>query len=245
MLSEHRAYVSLARDASPLLKALIEEHLNLYVSLAGPSLKPKHHFLTHYAMIFDQCGPLINMSSMRYESKHRDITQAAGPNMSRVNIAQSLAIKHQLNMCYRLMSNETILPKTIVGPGHIFLFNESIPYFHLLAPDLREKGKSFSANWIEYKGTVFKPGMVIVVGTEKLCPVFAEIVLIFNEESDDPVFVCTYLENIGLCEHVLGYEIEKTDDYVVIRCQELVDPLPISYYTMANGERYVILRYSL
>ena len=35
-----------------------------------PPARPKHHFLSHYPLLFKRYGPLINLWTMRMESKH-------------------------------------------------------------------------------------------------------------------------------------------------------------------------------
>ena len=50
----------LNRDCIILLKTLISEHHELYVKLLEEALKPKHHFLLHYPMIFD---PLVQLET--------------------------------------------------------------------------------------------------------------------------------------------------------------------------------------
>jgi len=53
------------------LKYLISEHHDMYLSLFN-SLKPKHHFLLHYPNIILKTGPLIYLSCMRFEAKHKE-----------------------------------------------------------------------------------------------------------------------------------------------------------------------------
>ena len=51
----------------------IVEYLDLRVKLiediGAPSVRPKHHFLSHYAQLYLENGPLINLWAMRMESK--------------------------------------------------------------------------------------------------------------------------------------------------------------------------------
>lgn len=54
------------------LDCLITEHLMLLNELFPKCLKPKHHFFLHYCRVMKLMGPLWNMSSMRFESKHRE-----------------------------------------------------------------------------------------------------------------------------------------------------------------------------
>lgn len=77
-----------------LLKSLIEEHHNSYLEVFDNiTLKPKHHIITHYPEIMTTVGPLINISSMRFEAKHRDFKKNANVVNSRVNITLTLAKK--------------------------------------------------------------------------------------------------------------------------------------------------------
>lgn len=62
------------QESTPkLLKSLIEEHHSLYLKVFNSqTLKPKHHIITHYPEIMTRVGPLNNISSMRFEAKHRN-----------------------------------------------------------------------------------------------------------------------------------------------------------------------------
>ncbi|XP_046405832.1 uncharacterized protein LOC124170865 isoform X1 [Ischnura elegans] len=230
------------KDIVGLLRVLIEEHHALYLRLTGDTLKPKHHLLTHYPLIFEESGPVGNLSCIRFEAKHRDSTRAASVNMSRRNISHTLAVKHQLSMCYRLAANEGILPKPLHGPCDMLEVNGLVEWYHTLPASLRDR-KVLSPSWIEYKGTKYKPGMVLVTGAKDLCPTFAEIRFILID--DMPNFICVELKNLGLNEHVLGYEVIHSSEWVCIGMNQLLDPLPLYAFTMANGEKYVVLRYAI
>lgn len=53
------------------LECAVERHLQGMIKCFGITLKPKHHFMTHYAHIIRCVGPLIHMSSLRFEMKHK------------------------------------------------------------------------------------------------------------------------------------------------------------------------------
>jgi len=86
------------------LKYLISEHHDMYLSLFNSSLKPKHHFLLHYPNIILKAGPLIYLSCMRFEAKHKELKKNANNVQSRKNLPLTLAKKSQLNFLYRRMS---------------------------------------------------------------------------------------------------------------------------------------------
>lgn len=54
------------------LETIITEHHRLYNKFFG-DLKPKFHNLLHYVRVMKNNGPLINLSAMRFESKHTEI----------------------------------------------------------------------------------------------------------------------------------------------------------------------------
>lgn len=52
------------------LKSHIEYHNREYVNLFSDTLKPKHHFLSHYPRILENSGPFIFLWTFSFESKH-------------------------------------------------------------------------------------------------------------------------------------------------------------------------------
>lgn len=63
----------LQRSYAYLLRTLVTEHLKLFKELfPHERVKPKGHNFIHYGTVLEQSGPLINLSSIRFESKHKD-----------------------------------------------------------------------------------------------------------------------------------------------------------------------------
>lgn len=58
-------------DIGDVLQVLIKEHNELYLKITRERLKPKHHFLLHYSIIFNYLGPFANVSCMRFEAMHK------------------------------------------------------------------------------------------------------------------------------------------------------------------------------
>ncbi|KAF2902500.1 hypothetical protein ILUMI_03687, partial [Ignelater luminosus] len=88
-----------------LQESLIEEHHAIIINTFRESLKPKHHFMVHYPFIMKPVGPLVNMWSMRFESKHRVAKGNANVVASRIDICKALAVKNQLKLCNRFIYN--------------------------------------------------------------------------------------------------------------------------------------------
>lgn len=65
-------------------------------------------------------GPLIRMWCMRYEGKHRYFKRWAKIMGNFKNIAKTLAMHHQRNLCYELVGGTSYLHSaTTTGPGKL------------------------------------------------------------------------------------------------------------------------------
>ena len=71
--------------------ALVERH-NLYLNLIG-DLIPKHHFITHYADIMKNFGPVVNAWCMRFELKHLDLKKYCNVTKNHINLCYSVDLK--------------------------------------------------------------------------------------------------------------------------------------------------------
>lgn len=58
-------------NALGVLEVKIAEYLESLTAIFPGSLKPKHHFLTHYPRVLPVAGPFWLMTSIRFESKQR------------------------------------------------------------------------------------------------------------------------------------------------------------------------------
>lgn len=86
----------------------IEVHYNFLIDIFKTKLIPKHHNVLHYPSAIRQIGPLINYWMMRFESKHLFFTTAAKRTNNFVNIAKTLAFKHQEALSYKTFATDQI-----------------------------------------------------------------------------------------------------------------------------------------
>lgn len=147
---------SLQFTESVRLKCIIEEHHNLYIQFFGP-LKPKHHILTHYPTIFDQCGPFVHYWAMRSEQKHRQSKFTANVSCNFKNISHTLAIKSQLKLCHQLLSEPG--EATSISFGRISIMEEDIYKSYFMTIPNKQ---FFCVSWVDINGTIYKPGMMLI-----------------------------------------------------------------------------------
>lgn len=235
----------LPRQVADELKLLIHEHHSLYIELVG-DLPPKGHYYIHDPRIVKNSGPLVHSSSMRGEAKHRDLTKYCRAITSRRNLPKSCAIKHQLTMCFRFVSQAPLLPPLICGPGEIISINDHVlfPCFqHKLPPSLSTEVQL--VNWAEVDGTMYKPSMVLVYG---VCAEtrfkFGKIVDIFISQGK-VMFICQRLTNIGFHDHVGGFEVSLSKYYTCVSHDQLFDPFPLYDFALISGGKYIVLKHYL
>lgn len=92
------------RSSINTLREVIANMNKMYVKLFKKTLKPKHHFATHYPTLIKKFGPLRYASSMRYEANHKFVKNYTKSTISRKHISFSLAKKLQYNFAYMLKS---------------------------------------------------------------------------------------------------------------------------------------------
>lgn len=64
-----------------------------------------------------QVEPLTHISSMRFESKHRELKVTSSSITNRKNICYTLSLKHQLKLAYNFISQSYNLNNTEINIG--------------------------------------------------------------------------------------------------------------------------------
>ncbi|XP_039305725.1 uncharacterized protein LOC105204954 isoform X1 [Solenopsis invicta] len=240
---------SVSEESASAFKILVLEHYNQYVKCTNQRLKPKHHNLIHYASVMIKSGPIMLLSVIRLEGFHKILKKISTVVTSRKNILLSIAIRHQLSFCYRLMAQNSIVPTIQIGSGKFFDITKH-DYFHFFALSLPKDIISkpcFIANWVNYKGTKYQPTMILVYGIDKSsCPVFVEVQLIIIHQNV-PIFVCSSLLNVGLNDNIGGFEVKSKQNtkWLSVKYDNLYDSFPLFAYTASTGEQYVILHHPI
>lgn len=98
-----------------LLSKLTIQHHKLYCKIFNENLKYKHHVLLHYPRIMRLTGPIRNMSCIRFEAKHKELKATAKVVISRKNPSYTLALKQQLLLNYRFISQKRFCKRVEMG----------------------------------------------------------------------------------------------------------------------------------
>lgn len=157
--------------------------------------------------IMRQVGPALFYSTMRFESKHRELRLFAVTSNNRVNAPKTLAIRSLLKLAFLKFTGKLDFsdyePETV---SPIDSYDRSV-YF----PDSGETDNIICTDKIEAEGYYFKIGMVLVtaMGDDDLLS-FGRISKIFIKNKE----VSFLFENLDLINHfdyhLNAYCVEET-----------------------------------
>lgn len=226
------------------LTYLIKTHHELYISLVG-ALKPKHHFLIHYPDCIKLAGPLCYLSSVRFEAFHRIAKMNAHVVTSRKNIIYTLALRHQLKLSYRLLSQKGFTSKIECGPSlpTCKMETDLKMTIFLKSKKLLNDGNSF-VPWIKFNNIKFETNVYVYIKPDKygepIIGLIKFIVLIPNQEV---YFVCSKVNVVGLSSDIGGYIIEsdcRADNVpLLVKYDDLFEAFPFIAHRLCGGQKAV------
>ena len=146
-------------------------------------LKPKHHFLLHYPNLIMDCGPLIWLWTLRFESKHSFFKKSISTSKNFKNVTGSLAEKHQLLQAYLKSGNyfdlSIQMPQSIMF--HVDTYSEAIQNAVFQCQDSHSESFTQAGESITIKEREYKCGQVIILEFEQCKLYVGQIkVILFN-----------------------------------------------------------------
>lgn len=174
-----------------ILENEIHIHLENMKKIFKINLIPKHHILTHYCNVIRLMGPVIHMSMMRFENKHRYFKDHVKKSNNFMNINKSLALKHQQLMC---KLENTYKDEISTGAKKNVCDTFMNDHLDIFASEITGRIVVREVNWLRCNGITFKKGLLILNES-----VIFEIVkiLCFNNEYGYSFF-CRKIDNLGL-----------------------------------------------
>lgn len=240
ILKEINDIITLTQISSNTLQYLtylISEHHDMYLSLFNLSLKPKHHFLLHYPDIIKKIGPLMHLSCMRFEAKHKELKKNATNVQSRKNIPLTLAKKNQLNFLYRCMSKVGLSNK--IEFGKILNINTKCPIVDF--PSNLEN--YYEVAWVKKNGIRFDKLNIIFFDAKENVPIFFKIINIFiSKNKIECIFVCQELTTVQYSSHYKAYIVDDSNvsnNHTFISLFEIETCLPLNMHILQDGKKYI------
>lgn len=180
-----------------------DTHINLKntMNIFKVNLIPKHHILTHYPTVIRLMGPVIHMSMMRFENKHKYFKDHVNKSNNYININKSLASKHQQLMC----KQENSYKNEITTGAHKNVCDTFInDHSDVFASQTTGKIVVQEVTWLRCNGIIFKKGLLIL--NESMVFEIVKILIIDN----DYKFFCNKIDNLGLDTYSNSLEIKQS-----------------------------------
>lgn len=183
------------------LKHFVSMHLELMIELFKVDLIPKHHMMTHYHFIIEMVGPLVHLSTLRYETKHRDFTRYAQRSNCFINVSQSLSSKHQKSAVFKEPYKDAIIHAALKPFNFVvndFNVSENIR-FDINIP-------IYEVSWLKVNMYHYTKSLVLKSGD-----FFFEIKKILVQGSEY-YFVCSQFKNERYDSFLNCIEIKKQEE---------------------------------
>ena len=234
-----------------LLRVLIAENLAMYKEVfPNERVKPKMHDFIHYPTVMEQCGPIVKLSSLRFESKHKKKKIEANATSSRKNITYTLGIKERLVMCYRFMTGKGLFAKDNSGVekfiGDLSHCSNYQLFKHTLSSEF--KGLCLQLSWVKKNGIIYRPGMCVIIemmGNDEILPVFGFIEQIIKNDKGSVGCVCKVLLCYGFDYNFHAYDVFWTKKLTFVIINDLVSPFPAILVCMGNGTMFATVKHKI
>jgi hypothetical protein len=237
-----RATLDQAAVMGDKIEQYLEDRLKLF---PANKLKPKHHFMSHYPRLTMECGPLIRLWTLRFESKHSYLKTSARSAQNFINITRTLAVKHQLLQAY--YSAGSLFGSTVEvksgQPFHFDLFCKQIQTALNNFPHLKNSHTTEVADSVTVNNTTYSKGSYIALKRDEVSLVFGEIKIIFVHENRSTFFAvikkrATFLVDFGLHEVTDCNE----DLWDIVTYSDILDFAPLHVYTV-NCRKFLVLHH--
>lgn len=234
---------NLSKNTHTIFRQLVGDYLQMLTTIFPGCLKPKHHFLTHYPTVFQVSGPFSNMSSIRYESKHRLAKMTSKTSLNRTNVCRTIAIKDQLRLNFQFMKPDNSKLR-IYDPISIkSILNLDVPeldkFVNLLPTSLQKNVEFETIKYLNINGSEISVHDIVMVPSEE-GPIFYKIDLIIMYEQD-PVIVVKWFDDIFYEIKFNAYEIiSERYEHKILDLDELYSAVVTHSVEIYNGCKLIV-----
>ena len=204
--------------------------------LGMATMKPKHHFLSHYSELYKFHGPLIHLWAMRMESKHQYFKNVIRTSKNFINVTKTCAIRHELaQITHRY--NGLFPDKLSMPPNSLCVKEMSASNIknHPPAFMTQLRGEAFLPRCVSVHGTEYKAGMVVVLQKVGMGEMKVGIIVSIGYDMGRVIFGCTVFE-AGQSKNGYYVTFKKVSDLVIVDQTDLADHQPLQ--RIGTGDKF-------
>ena len=147
---------------------IVIEYLDLRVAaieeLGMSTVRPKHHYLSHYYQLYKYQGPLIQLWAMRMEQKHVFMKNCLRTTKNFVNVSKTCATRHQ--MAQISFSYLGLFPSMFEIPSEVIINKDLMKVStdgYLKKFLSKVDPEALIPRYVKVFGTKYEAGMVVVL----------------------------------------------------------------------------------
>jgi hypothetical protein len=230
------------------MNLLIDEYLHArYLLFPSVPLRPKHHYISHYASLTLKFGPLVRLWTMRFESKHSYFKQCIRSAQNFKNVTGMLAERHQLFQAYQLRGT--------FFRSEIELNSSTAFHADLYCAEVQEAVRCFAftpsntvvTDKVTLKGSMFCKSCYAVISHVDMHmqrTVTANCIMLVLIQNGTPFFVARRYQTV-VQENLGALRIDSASERVVcFAASSMVQDHPLYAYRV-RGDLFIVLKTAL
>lgn len=231
---------TLTRGQMINVQYLIQKHNAMYIKLIG-QLKPKMHFLLHYSRVMLLNGPVVQYSSIKFERKNKKMKEIALGTSCNINLPLTIAIRHQLQMCYAAEFCDLNPGKDVVcGP---IVDHNAFIVLQKIFPAVQKNMTVQTLKNVHILGKPFSIDTVFISQIKSDGLQFGKIRQIFYCDNTYIYFHVQQFDTLFFNQYYHAYNVSsKSKKCDVIINVDLVPRLPPCLYLAKNNEEFIVNR---
>lgn len=224
------------------LDVVVVDFYKKVLECAPQVIKPKFHYMLHYATMIKKYGPISHLWSIRFESYHQIVKKISRSSGNFKNISLTVASRLQQRKCWEMTSTNCLCD----SPPNINIENISastIPNCYAGLLDFQsfpEEMKIGSAKLYDDGCERYHCNGIYVVGENDDCPIFCKveyILLIRNQWK----MLGELLES-SFYRHMHCYSVLETGVFHTFSPNELIYNRPLDVYSI-NEYKFIRLHH--
>jgi hypothetical protein len=232
---------SLCKGDILYMKHQITDFLRRWFAMYKVNVKPKAHYLVHYATQYIVFGPIIDNSTLRFGGKHSYFKKAFSQCKNHRNPCKTMATKHQYLQCYHHQSENFLLD------GHAKYMKTSSISINLIDDELKEilvplsiEDKLNISESVIYNGITYTIKSVVATGHNGCDYSFGCIKYIISCNRRVNL-ILNRMEVSYFDAHLHSYRLTKKREIERVAVDNLISPHCLPAYAINDADVNVIL----
>ena len=217
-------------------KELIRKGHELFLKLTGTILKVKYHNLLHYPLVASIVGPLSQLSTIRFEAKHRLLKQRAQTSSNRINLPHTIELKSQLHSSQIFLHN--------IGFKNEFEYAEFSSNFEkpIITVEDEVLDHFYQIQSFNFGKCTYKICTVVKMVSKKF-PKYEKFPTSLKKsnsltETSNFAFSVKFFSSIAADYHLQSFQLQEKEIYQFCAFQSLSFLKPQNLVFMKNGKYY-------